>query len=646
MRLSSIAIISATFGVAAGLCLVGAGFAVNVIEDNSELGVRRALDGRDLHWAEVHANGLQVFLTGTAPSEALRFNALSTAGTVVDAARVIDNMTVKATAGLIAPRFSVEILRNDSGISLIGLVPASTDREELLAKIRPLAADGHITDLLETADYPVPDGWDDSLAFALKALKSLPRSKVSVAAGAVEIRAMSDSTEGKRKLQTDLRRAAPDDVKLVMEITAPRPVITPFTLRFVIDETGPRFDACSAEDEDSRARILAAAQTAGLTGTPSCTIGLGVPSSTWAEAVETAIGALAGLGHGSVTFSDADVTLVAAEGTVQGLFDRTVGELENALPEVFALHSVLPQPEKKTASTEVPEFTATLSPEGLVQLRGRLNNDLTRTAAETFAKARFGSAKIHNAARLDDTLPDSWSLRTLTALDGLSRLSNGLVVVTPTLITLSGKTGNQDTSAAIARLFAEKLGEKERFSLEVGYVEALDPIASIPTPEECEAEIGEILKTRKINFEPGSDKPDAEAGAILDDIAAILSKCGEIKIEIGGHTDSQGREEMNQALSQRRAQAVLNEIRARKVLTSAYTATGYGESQPIADNDTEEGREANRRIEFKLIRPEPGKEPKTTLESAEQSAQEEPQAETTEQIDPADAAEEGGSNDE
>ncbi len=76
-----------------------------------------------------------------------------------------------------------------------------------------------------------------------------------------------------------------------------------------------------------------------------------------------------------------------------------------------------------------------------------------------------------------------------------------------------------------------------------------------------------------------------------------------MKIEIGGHTDSQGREVMNQQLSQARADAVLNAIMSRRVLTSNLTAKGYGESEPIADNKTEAGREANRRIEFRLVLP-------------------------------------------
>lgn len=94
-----------------------------------------------------------------------------------------------------------------------------------------------------------------------------------------------------------------------------------------------------------------------------------------------------------------------------------------------------------------------------------------------------------------------------------------------------------------------------------------------------------------------------------------------MRLEIQGHTDSQGREEMNQNLSQARAQSVLNELRARRVVTSTFAAKGYGESTPIADNGTEDGREANRRIEFKLIRPA------ATAESAEDSTGDEPAGE-------------------
>ena len=110
-----------------------------------------------------------------------------------------------------------------------------------------------------------------------------------------------------------------------------------------------------------------------------------------------------------------------------------------------------------------------------------------------------------------------------------------------------------------------------------------------------------------------------DSARVIDKIAKLLQQCGEIPLEIQGHTDSQGREEMNQNLSQARAQSVLNALRARRILTGSFVAKGYGEDNPIASNDTEEGREANRRIEFRLIESDL---PQATNDDAEDTAAE------------------------
>ena len=106
MRLSSLLIPTLSFAAAAGLSLVAASFAVTAVERGSEREVRRTLDVTGMHWAEVTADGLRVTLQGTAPDEATRFAAISLVGSVVDAARVIDDITVPPAAGLAPPRFS------------------------------------------------------------------------------------------------------------------------------------------------------------------------------------------------------------------------------------------------------------------------------------------------------------------------------------------------------------------------------------------------------------------------------------------------------------------------------------------------------------------------------------------------------------
>ncbi|WP_066107689.1 OmpA family protein [Salipiger sp. CCB-MM3] len=622
MRLSGYLIPTTAFVAAAALCVGTAFFSMQMIETASRQDVANALsrDGQD--WAEVDVNGLQVFLIGTAPDEAARFRAMTVAGSVVDSARVIDQMLVADAEAIEAPRFSMEILRNDAGISVIGLVPTETDRERLLEVMSGMVSGPQqVSDLLEDADFPPPEGWRRAVDFAGRVLEELPRSKISVSAGRVHIKAMADSEAAKREIERDLRRRVPDGVDLSLDLSAPRPVITPFTLRFVMDSDGIRFDACSVDTEEARTKILDAAKIAGFEGDAHCRTGLGVPSRRWGDATAMGIRALAELGGGSVTFSNADVALVAPEGTEQQLFDKVVGELDTELPQVFALHATLPET-PEAGDQGPPEFTATLSPQGAVQLRGRINSDLSRETADSLAKALFGSDKVYTAARVAEGLPNGWATRVLAGLEAMGELSNGSLRITPDLVRISGNTGNPDANAEISGLLAEKLGDGGEFEIDVTYLEKLDPQLAIPTPEECEAQIVEIIGDRKISFEPGSANLDASAKDIMDELAELLKICGDIPLEIQGHTDSQGRESMNEALSRDRAQSVLDALRNRRVLTSSYRVKGYGETMPIADNSTEEGREANRRIEFKLIPPEPTEEEATALEQIEQEGTE------------------------
>lgn len=591
--------------IAGTACLGVAFWAKERIEEKTatDIGLVLAQNGHD--WAEVTTDGLQVALIGTAPNEATRFAALSAAGRIVDASRILDRMDVKATAALRAPDFSIEILKNDNGISLIGLVPTESDPATILERARRIASTAQITDLLESADYAPPPGWERALTFGLNALESLPRSKVSISPNRVAITAAAIDLEDKRQIERQLSRDAPTGVALELNISAPRPVISPFTLRFLKSEDTAQFDACSADTEQARDLILSAAIEAGLSGSTTCQLGLGTPSTQWGEAAAASIRALDTIGSGTVTLSNADITLVATENTSQSVFDRAVGELDGQLPDVFSLSAVRLERDDQAADDGAqPEFVATRSPEGLVQLRGRLGDDLTQMAVRSFAAAHFGSSNVYPATRTDTSLPSGWPTRVLTALESLAILNNGAAIVTPEIVEVSGVSGRPDARAEITRILSSKLPDGANFKLNVSYSEALDPLAALPTPEECVEKINAAVAQKKITFAPSSTDIEDDAMTTIDSISELLRDCQTVKIEIGGHTDSQGREVMNQQLSQARADAVLNAIMARRVLTSNLTAKGYGETQPIADNGTEAGREANRRIEFRLVLPE------------------------------------------
>ncbi|MEB3864016.1 OmpA family protein [Acinetobacter sp. IK31] len=108
------------------------------------------------------------------------------------------------------------------------------------------------------------------------------------------------------------------------------------------------------------------------------------------------------------------------------------------------------------------------------------------------------------------------------------------------------------------------------------------------------------LNLQIINFASGSSDIPADNKAILDQAATLLNKVSGVKLNVGGHTDSTGNAAANKALSQRRAQAVVDYLTSKGVDASKLVAQGHGSDQPVAENTTDEGRFKNRRIEFSV----------------------------------------------
>lgn len=116
--------------------------------------------------------------------------------------------------------------------------------------------------------------------------------------------------------------------------------------------------------------------------------------------------------------------------------------------------------------------------------------------------------------------------------------------------------------------------------------------------------VGEGIKitfASGILFATNSASLTPEAAGNIDQLAATLKKYADTNVVIEGHTDASGSDAINQPLSERRAQAVANEITAQGIDTGRITSTGYGSTQPVADNTTVAGKAANRRVEVAIF---------------------------------------------
>jgi OOP family OmpA-OmpF porin len=130
------------------------------------------------------------------------------------------------------------------------------------------------------------------------------------------------------------------------------------------------------------------------------------------------------------------------------------------------------------------------------------------------------------------------------------------------------------------------VSEREAMKQEIGANEMADKL------------VKEGFLTIYVNFDTGKATITPDSSQILDAAAAALKAAGDIKVEVAGHTDNIGTPEANQRLSEERAKAVMAALVQRGIKADQLTSKGYGQTVPIADNRTEEGRAKNRRVEL------------------------------------------------
>jgi len=123
-----------------------------------------------------------------------------------------------------------------------------------------------------------------------------------------------------------------------------------------------------------------------------------------------------------------------------------------------------------------------------------------------------------------------------------------------------------------------------------------------PEPEPVYFEVCEVsVVLDGVRFDSGKATIRPDAAAVLHNLAKDLARCPDNRVRVEAHTDSSGSAGFNEALSQRRAEAVQSYLVHRGIAASRMTTVGLGERQPIADNGTPRGRAENRRVEIRPI---------------------------------------------
>jgi OOP family OmpA-OmpF porin len=336
----------------------------------------------------------------------------------------------------------------------------------------------------------------------------------------------------------------------------------------------------------TRTRLVDAARAAagGVDVSDQMAFGRGAPPR-FDAAVLLLIDQIGRLKDGKVSLSGTGVTL---SGMARDLGGREAIEaaLRN-LPEGFSVADNKVQAPPYIFQINKDPVAVTLTLGGYVP-----NNDV-HAALVAAASREFVDEKVVDNLKASVGAPQGFANAATVAIGALSRLSTGSLTISDREVRLSGDAFH-DLAAEQIRNLGSDLPRGWQAQTDI----SVKPIASSVDPTVCQQLFSGLLEKAHIRFKSGQDVLDPESDGLLDRLVEIAQRCPSSAIEIGGHTDSAGDAAANQSLSERRAHAVAQYFIDAGVPADRFSEVGYGSSQPVATNDTEEGRAQNRRIEF------------------------------------------------
>lgn len=250
-------------------------------------------------------------------------------------------------------------------------------------------------------------------------------------------------------------------------------------------------------------------------------------------------------------------------------------------------------------NTEVDESSLIVSPQGDYAIYASKQKDC-RGGLDLYRFSLYEQARPIAVTYVKGLIRDSQTKKPVNAKFEIRNLENGRIVSSGISDKVNGEyliclpVGADYAFSATAEGY---LFHSESFSLS-------DADASMPYARNIDLErinIGKSLVLKNIFFETGSSKLLKESFAELNTLIVLLMENPGLRVEIGGHTDNVGNAEYNMTLSQQRADAVKNYLVEKGIAANRLVSKGYGFSNPIADNDTEQNRAKNRRTEIKII---------------------------------------------
>lgn len=527
----------------------------------------------------IETAGRDVRALGVALSQDAKNEAISQARQVAGVRAVIDAITA---VGVAAP-FILTIERKDAEATLGGSIPISGER----GKLRALLASAGLT-VVDKTGYATgaPVGFLELALFAAQRAAELGAGGVTLTGNVLAVEGEAKSAADYDKFVAAMKAPPPNTKASFVKISPPR--VSPYVWSAAI-ANGLIALSGAIPTNELRAEMVAkaAAIGAGAAVSDSTQIGSGAPTGDFARAVGFALAELGKLARGKVAIEDGKLS-IEGEGRDNVDAATLLADAKAGLPRGFELAKV-----EVTAGPVSPYvFSATKTGTALV-FSGHVPDADAHDKIVEAARRRFPGAAIADETTLAKGAPKQFAEAAAAAFPQLARLANGKLTLFGAEASLRGEALYEKAAADVERRLAA--GLPQGFS-GVARLSARTTGSSLDAGL-CRSAIAGVLAKGRIVFGEGDTTIADESAPLLDTLAAVVLRCQNLAIEVGGHTDSFGMEEVNREVTKRRAQAVVDWLAMAGADPFKLSAVGHGGERPLAPNDSADNRAKNRRID-------------------------------------------------
>lgn len=236
-------------------------------------------------------------------------------------------------------------------------------------------------------------------------------------------------------------------------------------------------------------------------------------------------------------------------------------------------------------------------------MSGNVAHAADREAIFAAAHRKFGAVEISGDIVFASGAPPGFVEAVSVALQVLARLAGGHVEIADKTITVDGLVYQSGAIEDISDALAE--GLPEGFSVASNTVTTGQDDQMVDAAQ-CRDLLQVVLKTGRIAFDGTKADIAGDSVGVLDRVSAAIARCPEVAIEVGAHSNSEGSSSRNRDRTQSRAEAIVDFLVSAGIKRERLAAVGYGETKPVADNNTDQGKATNRRIEFSVELPSGG----------------------------------------